>query len=243
MNRSVRIALRGYLAPMMALRPLRIGSSVAVLLLASLGFGRVMGFISADALADLRAYVFIPGIPLFATLFGEIALRDGITQRTLLYPLMGPVSRHTLAAVRTLTTGVLLFLGTLILLIAIKLLAGDGWSSFAREVCALLLGCCTYAALAGVLHLLTSRGLVLALGVFGLLDYPLGRLPVALRSMAPSFHVRVLADAQDSFALPFTVAVPAADPLGSTFILIALTVAGTVVAALIFGRRNLPGLC
>lgn len=243
MTQSILIAWRGYLAPITTLRAARIGVPIAILLLAAVAAGRFTGLIPPEALEGLQQFIILPGVPLFAALLGEMALRDGITQRTLLYPLLGPVPRGTLAAARTAAAALLLATGTVTLMAAIKLIAGDFGPGAARELAALVLGSCAYTALAGVIHLISPRGLILNLALYAVADYPLGRLPVGLRVLAPSHHVRTLADFSDPLRIPISVPVAPADPIVSTLVLIAIAIAATLAVAALFANKKLPELC
>lgn len=240
---TIGIALRSFVAPMASLRGFRAALVMAVLIFAVLALGRFSGIISPDLLASLRAFIIIPGIPLLAIPIAEMALRDGITHRTLLLPLMGPTPRPTLAVVRTLATGLILFAGVALLLVATRAMARAGFAGAGRELWAALLASLAYVAIYGLLHLVTRRGLIAGLALLGTLDYPLGRMPFAIRSIAPSYHVRVLADQIDSFPLPIFIEMPAASTFTSTITLAIWIVAVTFVTAVIFSRKNLPTLC
>jgi len=243
MTRPALIAWRSYIAPITTLRAARIGVPIAVLLLAAIAAGRFLGLIPPEALSDLQHFIILPGVPLFAALLGEMALRDGITQRTLLYPLLGPVPRGTLAAVRTTAAALLLAAATVALMAALKLIAGGFGPGAAREMAAIVLASCVYTALAGVVHILSSRGLILNLAIYAVCDYPLGRLPVGLRVLAPSHHVRTLADFSDPLRIPISVPVAAADPLASTLVLLVIAAVATLAVAAIFANKKLPELC
>ncbi len=243
MARPVLIAWRTYIAPITALRPVRWGVPLGLLLIVIIAAGRFTGLVPREALAELQRFLLLPGIPLLAAVLGEMALRDGITQRTLLYSLLGPVSRATLASVRTAATGTLLAFGALVLLIATKLIAGGPWDALLRELVTVLLAAWAYTAMASVVHLLTSRGLIVNVALYGIFDYPLGRLPIALRLLAPSHHVRTLADLHDPLPIPLTVPVPEADPIAAIAILAAVAALATLGAALLFANKRLPDLC
>ncbi len=243
MNRSVLIAWRSYIAPITTLRAARIGFPVGFLLVAGVAAGRFLGLIAPESLRELEHFIILPGVPLFAALLGEMALRDGITQRTLLYPLLGPVPRGTLALVRTAAAALLLAAATIALMVVLELIAGDLGPGTVRELAAILLAVCVYTALAGVVHLLSPRGLILNLAIYAVLDYPLGRLPVGLRVLAPSHHVRTLADFSDPLQIPISVPVAPADPLVSTVVLLVIAAAATVTGAAIFANKKLPELC
>lgn len=240
---AIGIAWKSLTAPMASTRGFRAALVMAFLILAVIALGRISGIISPGLLNDLRAFIIMPGIPLLAIPISEMALRDGITHRTLLLPLLGPAPRPTLAVVRTLATGLILFTGVALLLLVARAVALAGFGGLGRELWAALLATLTYVALFGLLHLLTRRGLITGLAVLGILDYPLGRMPFAIRVIAPSFHVRVLSDRIDSFPLPIFIDMPAASVFTSTITLALWIAALTFLTAVVFARKNLPTLC
>jgi hypothetical protein len=243
MTRPALIAWRTYLAPLATLRAARIGVPIVLFLIAAVAALRFSGLIKPDTLRDLQHFVILPGIPLFAALLGEMALRDGITQRTLLYPLLGPVPRGTLATVRTAATAALLAVASIALLIVLRLIAGGPWTNIMRELVAVVLAAFAYTSLAGIVHLVSPRGLILSLALYGIFDYPLGRLPISLRVLAPSHHVRTLADISDPFSIPISVHVAAASPAGSAVVLVIIVLVALVAGAVIFTNKKLAELC
>ncbi len=242
MNRSVSIAFRSYLAPLASTRAVRISLLVALAFLGVVAVGVAARFIPRDALVPIGQLVIMPGLPLFAIILSEMAIRDGITQRTLLYPLLGPVSRPVLATVRTLATGLLLTLGILCLVIATRLLDPARFTISVREVLTIVLASFTYTALAGVVHLLTRRGLVTLLAILAV-ELQIGRIPFGLRAVVPSFHVRVLADHLDTFSLPIPIDMPDPAVTDSLFYLILVGIAATFAVAAVFANKNLGELC
>jgi hypothetical protein len=178
-----------------------------------------------------------------AILLSEIPLRDGIRHRTLLYPLLGPVPRVTLAVVRTLATAVLLAAAASVLTVAVRLLQGQVTALLGRELLAVWLGAGAYIALFGVVNLVTRRGLIAGLAIYGLLDESLGRLPFALRNLSPSYHMRVLADQEIEITLPIALTPPPSSLVVSCIVLVALTAACTAIVAVLFNRKRLAGLC
>jgi len=60
--------------------------------------------------------------------------------------------------VRTAAAALLLAGATVVLMVALKLIAGDLGSGAARELVAIVLAACVYTALAGVVHLLSPAG-------------------------------------------------------------------------------------
>ena len=95
----------------------------------------------------------------------------------------------------------------------------------------------------GVLHLVTRRGLITGLVVLFFLDFPLGRLPFALRNLSPSYHVGVIANQQEELQLPVALAPPDASVAWSALVLIALAAAFVAAGAELFRRKSLGELC
>ncbi len=245
MIRSIHIALLSYLAPMATARGVRIALMVCVAVPAILLVALALDIVTREHLMSIPAFVLIPGLPLLATLLGEMALRDGITQRTLLYPLLGPVPRATIAVVRTLTTGLILFILTAGMTLAIRLICQAPWAAFPRELLALFLGGLAYGALASLVHLLTRRGLIAGLALFLGLDSAIGRLPFSMARIAPSYHVWVVADRLQTmiYEIPIGIDAPDGSVTASIFTLLLFTALATTLTAAIFTRRNLATLC
>ncbi|MBN2170116.1 MAG: hypothetical protein JW819_02205 [Candidatus Krumholzibacteriota bacterium] len=241
---AIRSALAAYLIPLASARALRIAVGIAAVALGGLAICRTMGWLDAGALAVAQGALLVPGLPLLAAIVAEIPLRDGITQRTLLYPLLGPVSRPLLAAVRTLATGVLLFALVTALILVFKILGPLGWSDLPRLLTAALLGSLTYTAIFGLLQLAARRGLILSLVVYFMLDGPIGQLPFRLRNVAPSFHLRALSYRIDFIDMPLGWDLPADPPLlSAALVLIGVTAACTALTAWLFARKRLVTLC
>jgi hypothetical protein len=137
----------------------------------------------------------------------------------------------------------ILFLLTAGMVLAVRLICSAPLGAFPRELLALFLGSFTYGALGSVLHLITSKGLIAGLAVFGGLDFAIGRLPFSMAQIAPSYHVRVLADQMDAFTIPIALDAPDPSVFAAAVTLIACAAAGTAVAAILFARRNLATLC
>ena len=243
MGRNLWIALRSFLAPLGAARALRRSLIFgAVLLLALLGI-KQLGFVPDSVFRELRKFIVLPGLPLFAALLGELALRDGITYRTLLYPLLGPVSRPMLAAVRTLATGLLLFAITGALLCGVVLIGGMDLAPLGKELYGMLLASPAYVALAGLLHLYSSRGAILFIAYFTIFDYPISHLPFSFRNVAPSYHLGSLAGHLNTLSLPLQVKLAGQSAVVSSLFLISLTAVCVALCAWLFSRRRLVSLC
>ncbi len=247
MSQPTLVALRAYLAPMPSFRGLRLGLGVGFLAFGLIGVAflleRLLPSMFGNLLRSLQLVAIVPGVPLTAILVSEMSLGDGIRQRTLLYALLSPVSRSTLAVVRTLTTALLLTAGGLIVVTVIRLLDGMPMGPLPREYLAVLMGSLAYTALFGFFHLAFRRGLIVGLVFYFLLDQPLAQLPFALRRLSPSYHLSVLADRVIDMRLPLSVplsqtsnAVAAAVLLGIGAIFLAATV-------LVFNRKSLGELC
>lgn len=200
-------------------------------------------FISESTLSGLHSFALVPGLPLAAILLSEMPLRDGIRQRTLLYPLLGPVSRGQLAAVRTLATAGLLALTVGFLVLVTGLFRPGGIGMVGRELAAVALAAPAYIGLFGVVHMLTRRGLIAGLVIYGLFDEPLGRLPFAIRNLSPSYHYRVLLDRLVEIDLPITLGAPDDSVAVSVGVLLVMGIALTAAGAYLFSRRNLGELC
>jgi hypothetical protein len=228
---------------MASARAIKIAMVGSIIFLGCVVIGNVVGWLSGSDLAQTRHFAVIPGIPVAAALMAEMALRDGITHRTLLYPLLGPVPRRVLAVVRTVLTGLVLGTCASVLVLVIHVLEKRAWGGLPEELLAIYLGALAYTALFGIVHLLTHRGLIASLAIYAIFDHPIGRLPFSLRNIAPSFHVRVLGDLESSFRIPVIMDLGKASNLESSLVLIVLTVIATGLVAFLFTRKNLGELC
>jgi len=247
MIQAAAVALRTYLLPMTSTRAFRIGA-LGFLLTAGLVVLAVLvkplaDFLARSSLDHLRKGVVLPGVPLAALLLSEIPLRDGIRHRTLLYPLLGPVSRPVLASVRTSATAVLCALSLTALVLIVRMVQGGATEPLGGELVAIWLGSAAYVGLFGLIHLLSRRGLLVGLAFYGLLDDPLGRLPFALRNLSPSFHLRVLAHQETQIELPISFSPPESSAVLSVAILAGLAVLLLGVTAALFTRKPLGELC
>lgn len=241
------IALRTFLIPVTSSRGLKIGilGLLGVLALAGLAvlLKPIAAFFASESLLTLRRMVIVPGLPLLAVLYSEMPLRDGIRHRTLLYPLLGPVPRVTLAWVRTAATAGLLAAMLSVVLVVVTLLQGSGYGDLPQEILAVWLGSAAYVALFGVIHLIARRGLIASLAFFLMLDAPLAKLPFALRVLSPAYHTGVIAKQTVEIELPIPLSPPESSVLVSSIVLAAMAVALTLLGALLFRRKSLGELC
>jgi ABC-2 type transport system permease protein len=245
---SAWIALRTYLVPLTTTRAFRLGLLLFFGIIGITGFllslGLVASRLASSLLASLGDFLVIPGLPIAAILVSELPLRDGIRQRTLLYPLLGPASRVTLAVVRTLATAILLAAGTGFLLALVHLAGGGHRSGLALELLASAGGAVAYTGLFGFVHLVSHRGLITGLVLFVLVDEPLGRVPFSIRNLSPSYHVRLITDRLVDIPLPVPIDFPQPTSIvPSAMVLAALGIAFAAATALIFKRKNLGELC
>jgi hypothetical protein len=247
MSRPAAIAFRAYLAPMLATRGFKLSILFGFVYIGLAGLAMVLGEIApgmfAGALESIRLSLIVPGIPVAAVLFGEMPLRDGIRQRTLLYQLLGPAPRPVLAAVRTLMTAGLLAVGACALMLATRILGGAGLENYGREMWAMVLGALAYTGIFGLIHVANRRGLIGGLAFYFVLDQPLGQIPFALRRLSPSYHLSVLADRVIEIHLPVSVTPPEPSMLVSSLVLIVIGVVTTAATAILFTRKSLGELC
>ncbi len=247
MSRPAVIAFRAYLAPMLATRGFKLSLLFGFIYLGLAGIALVLGEVApalfADALEAIRLSLIMPGIPVAAVLFGEMPLRDGIRQRTLLYQLLGPAPRPALAVVRTVMTAGLLALGACALMLATRILGGAGLAGYPREILAMALGAFAYTGIFGLIHMVSRRGLIGGLAFFFILDQPLGQLPFMLRRLSPSYHLSVLADRVIEMHLPISMTPPEPSLLLSSLVLAGLGAVAMAATAMLFTRKPLGELC
>jgi hypothetical protein len=232
---------------MTATRSMRIGLVFFVLFIASVFFLMLGGFISSHfvniSLTGMRHFLVMLGVPVAAVLLAEMPIRDGIAHRTLLYPLLGPVSRATLAIVRVLTTGAMLALASSFLLVLIRVLLRDGFELLPREILSVSLGAFAYVGLFGLAHLYYRRGLIVGLVFLFLYDFPVGTIPFSIRNLSPSYHMGVIANQQDTMDLPVRFGEPATSIVASGVFLVVLAVVAVAAVTFAFRRKNLGDLC
>lgn len=252
MPHPVSIAFWTYVTPMMGTRAFRVG------LLAFVGFvglivilftgGFIASWASTYGLVAVRHFIITAGLPIGAILLSEMSLRDGISQRTLLYPLLGPVDRTTLAVVRTLVTGALLGVTTALLLMLIRVLLQDAGGFLLREAGAVILGAFAYVGFFGIFHLFGKRALISGLAYLFILDVPVGQIPLNIRSISLSYHVGVISNQQEDMALNFAgvnLSLPGPEPSVPLAVVVlgAVAVATVAITAGFFRRKSLGELC
>jgi len=236
-----------YVIPMTSTRAMKVGLLLFGLFLVAVVLAYTSGLFLAHfdeyTLVSMRHFLIMVALPVAAVLLSEMPIRDGITHRTLLYPLLGPVPRTTLAAVRLTVTGAILAVGISILLLLIRILLKDGLGFLPRELLAVFLGAFAYGSLFGFVHLYNRRGLIAGLVILFLFDIPLGRLPFSLRNISPSYHMGVIANQQEHMDLPIIFGLPATSVGLSALILAAIAVVFGAAIAIGFKRKHLGELC
>ncbi len=240
------IAFRAYTAILFQARALWIILAISVLFVGGVGIaflmGRMSNFLTTDALEGMRQVAVLPGVPVAAIVMSEMSIRDGINHRTLLYHILAPVPRPTLLIVRTLVTA-----GVLAMIMGGCVLVVHGFEGTVEdlpgELLAVILGGAAYTSLFGLLHLVTRRGLIAALGLTFIIDVPLGTFPFGLRNFAPSYHVRVLSDQIIQMDLPVQIATSEPNVVFSTAMLVLITAGALTLSAMRFSRMNLGEMC
>jgi len=244
---TISTAFWTYIIPMIATRAMRIGlvlfalfaSGVVLLYMAGI-FASEWGI---DALWGMQHFLVMAGVPVGAILLSEIPIRDGITHRTLLYPLLGPVPRMTLVVVRMAVTSAVLAIGAGLLMLLVRLLLKDDPGFIWRELLSVTLGAFAFVAFFGLFHLYGRRGLITGLVVLFLFDIPLGKLPFTLRNVSLSYHMGVIADQQDSMQLPISLGTPPTSILASAVVLLVVAIVFGALVAVGFKRKDLGELC
>jgi hypothetical protein len=236
-----------YVIPMASTRAMRIGLVLFVLFVAVIVLVFMSGLLASgfvfDLLYGMRHFLIMIAVPAAAILLSEIPIRDGISNRTLLYPLLGPVPRITIAIVRMVVTGAVLALAAGGLLLLIRILLRDGLGFLPRELLAVTLGSFAYVSLFGLLHLYARRGLITGVAILFFFDMPLGRLPFSLRNISLSYHVGVISEQQESMQLPISFGAPETSVATSALILLGAAVVLCAAVALGFNRKKLGDLC
>lgn len=236
-----------YVIPLTSTRAMRIGlvlfvGFVAVVVLLFVSGLVASGFVTA-ALHGMRHFLIMLALPATAILLSEMPIRDGITHRTLLYPLLGPVPRVTLAVVRVLVTGAVLAVASGALLVLIRVLLRDGFDFVGRELLAVGLGSFAYVSLFGLVHLYVRRGLITGVAILFFFDLPLGRVPFSLRNISLSYHMGVISAQQETMQLPIVFATPESSVTMSALVLLAAAAVLCAAVALGFNRKSLGDLC
>lgn len=244
---SILTAFWIYIIPMTSTRAFRIGLALFLLFVAGIVLFFMSGFLApgivTGALTGMQHFLLMIGLPVGALITAEIPIRDGITHRTLLYPLLGPIPRVTHAVVRVTVTGLILAFAVALLLLLIRILLKDGFEFFPRELLSIVLGSLAYVALFGLIHLLNRRGLIAGLAIFFLVDLPLGKVPFNIRNISPSYHMGVISGQEETYDLPIIVGMPSTSVLVSSLVLMAITALFCAMIAIGFKRKNLGELC
>lgn len=239
---AVLVAAHTLLATLWAARVSKLLLVAAGLLLAVVAVGWRAHWIDPGMAYNIRTTLLVPGLPILAVSMAELPLRDGLTQRTLLYTLLGPVPRSLLCLVRTAVAALVLGVGLGALVLLLRLFSFAPTEGLGRELAAVALGSACYVGLFGLLHLLSKHGLVAGLGVV-LCDYLLAKVPFGMRGFAPAAHLANLADiwVVDTQGLPLKVS-PIALPT-SVVVLGAVALLGAALATWRFTRMDLEELC
>ena len=205
--------------------------------------GIVTGMLPREALDEIRYRLLMPGVPLASLVVSELALRDGISQRTLLYAHLGPVSRQTQALVRTGITAGLLAIHMVVLVGVLSLVSGASVTVAGRHILAVRVGVMAYVTLGGLVYLYVRRGLVAGLLLYVLVDLPLGSLPFSMRNLVPSAHVLIVAGHAPALNVHGVIQTPDASWILSLGILGLFAAGAMVLTAYRFGRLDLSELC
>ena len=239
---AVFVAARTLLATLWASRASKLLLGAGVVLLGVVAVGSRASWIDPGTAYSIRTTLLVPGLPVVAVAVAELPLRDGLTQRTLLYPLLGPVPRSLLCLVRSLVAALVLCLGMSALVLLLRPFSSAPTEGLGRELGAIALGSASYVGLFGLLHLLSKHGLVAGLGL-ALGDYLLGKVPFSMRGFAPAAHLANLADISivDTHGLPLPVS---PIELGTSIgVLCVVGLVGVALTAWRFTRMDLQELC
>jgi len=247
MSNPAAVAFRGFFSPMFSTRGVRLGFFIGIgailVILTAIMLQRLFPDIFSNMLDSILMVTIVPGIPLAAVLAGEMPLRDGIRQKTMLYQILGPAPRPVLALVRTIMVAAVLALAGSLLVVLIRIVDGASLGPLPREIFAVVLGSAAYTGLYGLIHLISSRGLIGCLAFYFMLDQPLAQLPFSLRSLSPSYHLSVLAERVIEMELPVPMAAPDPSFLVSTLVLAGVAAVSVVLTAYLFSRKSLGELC
>src|SRR5690606_4970097 len=139
-------------------------------------------------------------------------------------------------------TAMLLAVGIAFLELVLHLLLGRG-DGLSQRLLASVVGSIAYVGIFGWIHLLTRRGAIASLALYATFDHAVGMLPFSIRMIAPSYHLRVLGDAQRAFPIPFLGEPAKSTPWLATLVLLAIGALAIFLTARLFARKNLPELC
>ncbi|NUN14143.1 MAG: hypothetical protein HUU55_10965 [Myxococcales bacterium] len=205
--------------------------------------GVLAGQLPAHTITDLRVFALIPGVAVTSVLVAEVPIRDGLSRRTLLHLLLGPVDRFVLAIVRTLLCSVLVFVFLGAVQLTLALAAGLGVDVTLRELLACLLGSLAYMSVFSLVHLYTKHGLVTGLIVYLAADHFIGQVPFALRQIALSAHVANIAGHEHAITIGGLLATENMSITGSIVLLVVVAVLCFGLMARAFSKRDLAELC
>jgi hypothetical protein len=244
--RHLAVALRTYLLPLPHTLAFRLSLLGAALVFVIAFLARIMGQAGAgspgELSGELGAALLMPGVPIFALLVSELPIREGIRHRTLLYPLLGPVPRGTLAGVRTGATALVFSVAIAIVVVVVEWLGGQSPGSLGGELAAAALGGLAFTSVFGLIQALLSRGLAAGLLWYILIDESIAKIPFELCRLSVSYHVRVLGGVHEFFGLP-VADLPAEQPLASALLLVVIAVLAVTATVAVFRRRDLGELC
>jgi hypothetical protein len=145
--------------------------------------------------------------------------------------------------VRTAATAALLGAGVAFFVVLLALFPGARGGNLPRDVLAAFLGAGAYIGLFGFAQLVWRRGAIVCLAFLILYDIPLGRIPLALRSLSPSHHVQVVMGRDVGQMIPIPLSPPPASLTVSILVLLGIAVVSALATAHVFSRRNLGEIC
>jgi len=238
-----QIAFSAFVATLFAGRRVRVIVLGAFAILGLIIVSHLVGWLSDLQMKGLRASLLSQAVPVLAVLLSEFPARDGISNRTILYHLLGPVPRTTLLLVRMAVTWVLLAGSVSAAVLALTLVSGARDANLGGELLAVALGGAFYLSLFGLVHLMMRRGLFLGLALIALVDAPLSRLPFSLRNLAPMTHVQAIASTTsvETFVLPIDSPVPSMAVALTT--LLVVTLCAVLLSVWRFNRQDLGEIC
>jgi hypothetical protein len=145
--------------------------------------------------------------------------------------------------VRTLVTSFILIAGATLLILILHILRNAGWGSLPREFYSILLGALAYTGVFSVIHLFTKRGMIVSLALYFISDHFIGQIPFSIRNVAPSYHLRILTDLEETFRIPIQLELKKGTVTEASIYLLVMAVIGYALTAYIFSKKNLGELC